>query len=37
MLIFQLLNSDINAYEYVHIEDEMPEGGLTDEEIVDTV
>ncbi len=37
MLIFQLPNNDINAYEYVHIEDEMPEGGLTDKEIVDTV
>jgi hypothetical protein len=25
------------VYEYVHIEDEMPESGLTDEEIVDMV
>ncbi|CAB5388848.1 unnamed protein product [Rhizophagus irregularis] len=33
----KLPNSDINAYGYVHIEDEMLEGGLTDEEIVDRI
>jgi hypothetical protein len=37
MLISQLPKSDLNAYEYLHIEDEIPEGGLTDHEIVDTV
>ena len=37
MLISQLPRSDLNAYEYIHIKDEMPEGGLTDEEIVDTI
>jgi hypothetical protein len=37
MLISQLPRSDLNAHEYIHIEDEMPEGGLTDEEIVDTI
>ncbi len=40
MLISQLPKSDLNrlnAYEYIHIEDEIPEGGLTDEEIVDTI
>jgi hypothetical protein len=36
-LIFQLPNSDLSAYEYLHVEDEMPEGGLTDFEIVDTI
>ncbi|CAB4407659.1 unnamed protein product [Rhizophagus irregularis] len=36
-LISQLPNSDLNAYEYLHVEDEMPEGGLTDFEIVDTI
>lgn len=37
MLISQLPKSDLNAYEYLHIEDEMPEGGLTDREIIDAV
>lgn len=37
MLISRLPNSDLDAHEYIHIEDEMPEGGLTDDEIVDTV
>ena len=37
MLISQLPKSDFNAYEYLHIEDEMPEGGLTDREIIDAV
>ncbi|CAB5335269.1 unnamed protein product [Rhizophagus irregularis] len=37
MLISQLPKSDLNAYEYLHIEDEIPEGGLTDHEIVDTI
>ena len=37
MLISQLPKGDLNAYEYLHIEDEIPEGGLTDHEIVDTV
>ncbi|GES93333.1 tigger transposable element-derived protein 6-like [Rhizophagus clarus] len=36
-LIFQLPKSDLSAYEYLHIEDEMPEEGLTDFEIVDTI
>ncbi|CAB4485162.1 unnamed protein product [Rhizophagus irregularis] len=30
-------DSDLNAYEYLHVEDEMLEGGLTDFEIVDTI
>ncbi|CAI2187518.1 18878_t:CDS:2, partial [Funneliformis geosporum] len=30
-------DSDINMREYIHIEDEMLEGRLTDEEIVDSV
>ena len=37
MLLLQLPEKDLNAYEYIHIEDEMPEGRLTDDEIVDTV
>lgn len=37
MLISQLPKGDLNAYEYLHIEDEMPEGGLTDREIIDAV
>lgn len=37
MLISQFPKSDLNAYEYLHIEDEIPEGGLTDHEIVDTI
>ncbi|GBB95432.1 hypothetical protein RclHR1_25320001 [Rhizophagus clarus] len=37
MLIPQLPKGDLNAYEYIHIEDEIPEGGLTDGEIIDTV
>ncbi|GBB84041.1 hypothetical protein RclHR1_10690004 [Rhizophagus clarus] len=36
-LISQLPKSDLSVYEYLHIEDEMPEGGLTDFEIVDTI
>ena len=36
-LISQLSKSDLSAYEYLHIEDEMPEGGLTDFEIIDTI
>ncbi|CAG8745784.1 3193_t:CDS:1, partial [Funneliformis mosseae] len=28
---------DLNAYEYIHIKDEIPEGGLTDYEIVNIV
>ncbi|CAG8767248.1 21022_t:CDS:2, partial [Rhizophagus irregularis] len=37
VLISQFPKSDLNAYEYLHIEDEIPEGGLTDHEIVDTI
>ncbi|CAB5360689.1 unnamed protein product [Rhizophagus irregularis] len=37
VLISQFSKSDLNAYEYLHIEDEIPEGGLTDHEIVDTI
>ncbi|GES93224.1 hypothetical protein GLOIN_2v1477797 [Rhizophagus clarus] len=37
MLIPQLPKGDLNAYEYIHIEDEIPEGGLTDGKIIDTV
>ncbi|UZO15322.1 uncharacterized protein OCT59_006751 [Rhizophagus irregularis] len=37
MLIAQLPKSNLNAYEYLHIEDEMPEGGLTDREIINTI
>ncbi|GES75604.1 hypothetical protein GLOIN_2v1477797 [Rhizophagus clarus] len=37
MLIPQLPKGDLNAYEYIYIEDEIPEGGLTDGEIIDTV
>jgi hypothetical protein len=37
MLILQLPNNDINLYDYVHIKNEMPEGGLTDKEIIDMV
>ncbi|UZO05934.1 uncharacterized protein OCT59_026272 [Rhizophagus irregularis] len=36
-LISQLPNNDLNTYEYLHVEDEMPKGGLTDFEIVDTI
>ncbi|GBC04797.1 hypothetical protein RclHR1_05880010 [Rhizophagus clarus] len=36
-LIFQLLKSDLSVYKYLHIENKMPEGGLTDFEIVDTI
>jgi len=36
-LISQLPKSDLDAHEYVHIEDEIPEGGLTDDEIVDAI
>ncbi|CAB5186849.1 unnamed protein product [Rhizophagus irregularis] len=37
VLISQFSKSDLNAYEYLHIENEIPEGGLTDHEIVDTI
>ncbi|UZO29491.1 uncharacterized protein OCT59_022961 [Rhizophagus irregularis] len=37
VLISQFPKSDLNTYEYLHIEDEIPEGGLTDHEIVDTI
>jgi hypothetical protein len=37
MLISQLPEGDLDAYDYLHIEDEMSEGGLTDHEIVDAV
>ena len=38
MLISQLPKSDLNAREYIHVEDEIPEGGgLTDNEIVDAI
>ncbi|CAG8691713.1 12705_t:CDS:2, partial [Funneliformis mosseae] len=37
MLLLQLSEKDLNAYEYIHIEDEISESGLTDDEIVDTV
>jgi hypothetical protein len=37
MLISQLSEGDLDAYEYLHIDDEMPEGGLTDREIIDTI
>ena len=36
-LISLLPIGDLNAREYIHIEDEMEEGGLTDEEIIDAV
>ncbi|CAG8477767.1 13459_t:CDS:2 [Funneliformis mosseae] len=29
--------TDLNAYEYIYIEDKIPEGGLTDDKIVDIV
>lgn len=37
MLIFQLPQGDLDAYEYLHIDDEIPEGGLTDREIIDAI
>ncbi|CAB4388719.1 unnamed protein product [Rhizophagus irregularis] len=36
-LIALLPEGDLNAREYIDIEDEMAEGGLTDDEIVDTI
>ncbi|CAB5386425.1 unnamed protein product [Rhizophagus irregularis] len=36
-LIALLPKGDLNAREYIDIEDEMAEGGLTDDEIVDTI
>ena len=36
-LIALLPKGDLDAKEYIHIEDEMEEGGLTDEEIIDAV
>lgn len=36
-LIALLPKGDLNAKEYIYIEDEMEEGGLTDEEIIDAV
>jgi len=36
-LIALFPEGDLNAREYIHIEDEMAEGGLTDDEIVDAV
>ncbi|POG61703.1 hypothetical protein GLOIN_2v1486038 [Rhizophagus irregularis DAOM 181602=DAOM 197198] len=36
-LISKLPNNDLNTYEYLNVEDEMPKGGLTDFEIVDTI
>ncbi|CAB4397028.1 unnamed protein product [Rhizophagus irregularis] len=36
-LIALLSEGDLNAREYIDIEDEMAEGGLTDDEIVDTI
>src|SRR4051812_18471157 len=37
MLILQLLKQDLNAYDYIHIENEMPEGELTDNGIVNMI
>src|SRR2546421_7716684 len=37
VLISQIPKSDLNAHEYIHIEDEIPEGGLTDNEIIDAI
>ncbi|CAB4430574.1 unnamed protein product [Rhizophagus irregularis] len=36
-LIALLPKSDLNAQEYINIEDEMAEGGLTDDEIIDAI
>jgi hypothetical protein len=36
-LITLLPEGNLNAREYIHIEDEIAEGGLTDDEIVDTI
>ena len=36
-MISQLPKSDLNVHEYLHIEDEISEGGLTDREIIDVV
>ncbi|CAB4425968.1 unnamed protein product [Rhizophagus irregularis] len=36
-LIALLPESDLNAQEYINIEDEMAEGGLTDDEIIDAI
>lgn len=36
-LISQLPKGDLSAYEYLHIEDEILEGGLTDTEIINTI
>ena len=36
-LISQLPKSDLPAHEFLHIEDKMPEGGLTDHEIIDAI
>ena len=37
MLISQLPKSDLNAHEYLHLEDEMPKGELTDHKIIDAI
>ena len=37
MLISQLPKSNLDAHEYLHLEDEMPEGELTDREIIDAI
>ncbi|CAG8672463.1 13494_t:CDS:2 [Funneliformis mosseae] len=37
MLLLQLSEKDLNVYKYLYIEDEMLEGELTDDEIVNTV
>ncbi|CAG8662896.1 11978_t:CDS:2 [Funneliformis mosseae] len=36
-LITLLLEDNLNTREYIHIEDEIAEGGLTDDEIVDAI
>ncbi|CAG8574297.1 1594_t:CDS:1 [Funneliformis mosseae] len=37
ILISQLPKSDLNAYEFIYIEDEILEDGLTDNEILDSI
>ncbi|GBC05857.1 hypothetical protein RclHR1_06480007 [Rhizophagus clarus] len=37
MLILQLLKGDLNVYEYIYIENKIPEGRLTNGEIINTM
>ena len=37
MLTSQLPKSNLDAHEYLHLKDEMPEGELTDREIIDAI